>query len=57
MAKKEDPKKKEAPRPSKALVDQKGGALMSRPSYIPAGSTGLEEADNQDFTVPRLAIC
>ena len=55
---KEDPKKKEEPRkPSKALVDQKGGALTSRPSYIPAGSTGLEEADNQDFTVPRLSIC
>jgi len=30
---KEDPKKKEEPRkPSKALVDQKGGALTSRPS-------------------------
>lgn len=57
MAKKEEVKKKEQPKASNALVDQKGGALMSRPSYIPSGSTGLEEADNQDFTVPRLALC
>lgn len=59
MAKKEkeEPKKPAAKPTSKALVDQKGGALMSRPSYIPSGTAGLEEADNQDFTVPRLALC
>lgn len=58
MAKKEEVKKPAAKAPaSKSLVEQKGGALMQRPSYIPAGNAGLEEADNQDFTVPRLSIC
>lgn len=55
MAKKEE---KKATTPKDKLVKQPGGALMvDRPSYIPAGSSGLEEADNQDFTIPRLSIC
>lgn len=58
MAKKvEEKKKPEPPKKTTAMVAPTGGALVVRPAYIPSGSVGLEEADNQDFTIPRLSIC